>query len=211
MISVTIKSSKMNTQPNFNINPTGKISQAFLQRNVFTFKQASEYVKQLPYGRNANKEDLAGIFIDNCGTCSTRHALLKQLAGENNFEGLNLVLGLFKMNAVNTPKISSTLQKYQLAYIPEAHNYLRFDGQIIDCTTANSKPEDFINDLIEEIVIEPEQITGFKVAYHKNYLKQWLLSNTSVMYSLEELWNIREQCIQDLSANDCFSDLRMED
>ncbi len=191
----------MTNQPDFDIKSKGKISKEFIDRNILTFNQASLFIRQLHYGRNADKNNLASVFIDNCGTCSTKHALLKTLAEENNFEKVKLIVGLFKMNKKNTPEISATLQKNQLQYIPEAHCYLKFEDQILDLTKVHSKPTDFLDDLIEEIEISPEQITDHKVNYHKNYILTWLDKNEQINLSLNDIWRIREQCIQDLANN----------
>ncbi|MEO6302429.1 MAG: hypothetical protein ABIP51_04595 [Bacteroidia bacterium] len=190
-----IKPSKFN----FKIESTSAISQQFLKRNCIDFEQAVNFVKQLPYSRNADKNNLTTVFIDACGTCSTKHALLKQLAIENNFTEIKLLVGLFKMNEINTPEVAATLKQNKLTFIPEAHCYLKFENEIIDATKANSKATDFIDDLIEEIEIQPNQITDYKVDFHKNYIKKWLNENPKIQFSIEKLWEIREQCIQDLS------------
>jgi|688.fasta_scaffold581262_2 hypothetical protein len=191
----------MTNLPDFNIQSSGQISREFVNRNILTFHQATQFVSELTYGRNADKNNLATVFIDNCGTCSTKHALLKRLAEENGFEKIRLVIGLFKMNKNNTPEISLTLDENNLAYIPEAHCYLKYEDQILDLTKKNSKPSDFVDDLIEEVEILPEQITEFKVNYHKNYLDKWLDKNKELNYTMNDIWKIREQCIQDLSDN----------
>jgi hypothetical protein len=105
------------------------------------------------------------------------------------------------MDARYAPSLSSTLQAYRLHYIPEAHNYLKHEEKVFDFTNKKSKPEDFIYQLLEEIEITPEQITDFKVNYHKKYLSDWLNDHPQIDLTLEELWNVREQCIQKLSAN----------
>jgi hypothetical protein len=190
----------MNSLFDFDIKPTGIISTCFLNRNIHSFSQAAEFIKRLPYKRNKNKEVLTTVFFDQHGTCSTKHALLKQLATENSRNDLTLMLGIFKMNGHNTPKITHTLQQYNLSYIPEAHNYLRFEGRILDYTFPNSTGNDFEQDLLEEIIIQSNQINNFKVTYHTAYLKKWLIGNF-IPYSLEEIWDIRELCIQQLSKS----------
>ena len=190
---------------NFDIVSDRKISQLFKQNHCFDFLSASEFVRNLPYRRNLNKDNLATFFTDNCGTCSTKHALLKKLAEENNQPDFKLILGIFQMNGENTPNIKSILealrehQSDNLEYIPEAHNYLKFKNQILDFTKKNSSENDFINNLLEEIEIQTHQINQFKIEFHKNYLKKWLAKNPEILYSLEELWKIRELCIQALS------------
>lgn len=179
-------------------NTSKSISDQFLKLDLFDFFAAAEYVKNLPYKRNSQKDNPLCVFQDSGGTCSTKHALLKRLADENSFEELKLMLGIFKMNGSNTRKITPILEKYSLKEIPEAHNYLKIENQIFDFTRKNSKPEDFINDLIEEIQIQPEQIIDFKIKYHKNFLKKYLKENPQIPYNLDEFWKIREECIAEL-------------
>ncbi len=183
--------------PNFVLLPKGEISAAFLSRDILTFHQAIDYILHLPYGRNANKNDLTTLFSDQCGTCSTKHAVLKLLADENNFEGLDLMCGLFKMNAQNTAPVKGVLAEHGLDYLPEAHNYLRYEGQRYDFTLPTKI--DFVEDLLLEIVLQPDQIGAFKVAYHRNYMEKWLNEQPNLQLSLEELWGIREQCIEALA------------
>lgn len=190
---------KMNTLQNINLNTilqkAGEISSHFIKMGILDFEKASDYVKDLRYKRNTEKEHHLCVLEDHGGTCSTKHALLKRLAEENTIKNVKLMLGIFKMNAANTPKISVILQKYALQEIPEAHNYLKIEKQIIDCTRRNSRPEDFANDLVEEIEIQPGQITHFKIEYHKEFLRNYLKKNPQITYSPEKFWQIREECI----------------
>lgn len=187
--------------PVFHIKSTKKISAEFTSRNIFTFNDAFLFVKQLPYGRNTDKENLFTVFTNNRGTCSTKHALLKTLADENGIEGIRLMTGIFRMNCQNTPPVAGTLNKNNLDYIPEAHCYLRYGEQVLDATKINSKPDDFLADLLEEIAITPGQITTYKINYQKDYLERWLNHNKNIAFTTEEIWEIREQCIRDLSGN----------
>ena len=142
-----------------------------------------------------DKENINVIIEENGGTCSTKHAYLKRISEEFSMENVQLMLGIFMMNAKNTPKIKSVLEKYNLLEMPEAHNYLRVEGKILDCTRKNSSENDFINELAEEIEINPNQITDFKVQYHQEFLKKYLLQHSEIQYPLEKFWKIREECI----------------
>ena len=190
----------MNSNFNFDIAANGKISNNFLNRNVSDFKSAMTFITQLPYGRNKDKRNLTTLFDDGFGTCSTKHAVLKELAVENSIPQVKLILGLFRMNEHNTPAVSKILLKENLDYIPEAHNYLKIDNTIVDCTFSNSSKLNFITDLILETEIESNQITDYKVNFHKQYLETWLLKEPSLSMSLQELWLIRENCISALSS-----------
>lgn len=159
------------------------------------FSEAGEWVKNLPYKRNPDKSDPFCILKDNGGTCSTKHAFLKILAEENNFPELKLMLGIFRMNAKNTSKIAGVLRKYDLKEMPEAHNYLKYENEILDFTRKNSSAGDFENDLIEETEIQADQITDFKVLYHQEFLKKYLKDYPEIEYPLKDFWKIREECI----------------
>jgi RimJ/RimL family protein N-acetyltransferase len=186
--------------PNFTIESNQTISAIFQQKNIHTFQAASNYIRNLAYKRNSNKEDITCVFKDNCGTCSTKHAVLKQLAYENGFENVKLMVGIFKMNSMNTPSVKNTLQKHQLDCMPEAHCYLRYNGVVFDYTKPLSEALDFESDLIEEIEILPNQINQYKIDCHKAYLEKWLLANPEINLSLPQIWDIREQCVKDLST-----------
>lgn len=190
----------MNKFLNFKINSCGDISREFLKLDISTFQEACRFIARLPYGRNANKDNLKSIFVDNCGTCSTKHAILKILAQENDFHEVKLMLGIFKMNAQNTPAVSKTLDKYNLEFIPEAHNYLKFDNEIMDFTKHESYSINFVDSLLFEVEIQPWQISNYKVNFHKKYLENWLLERPDVQFDLEGIWSIREECIRDLSS-----------
>lgn len=159
-----------------------------------------EFILYLPYGRNDNKYDLKSVFRNACGTCSTKHAILKALADENDFKGLKLMLGIFKMNGQNSPQILSTLRRYGLDYLPEAHNYLKYENNIIDLTKPGFMLSTDSGELLTEQEIEVAQITDYKISFHKEYISRWLENENEIKYSAEEIYRIRESCIMDLSA-----------
>ncbi len=185
---------------NFPIIADGKVSTAFRERGITDFSGAIEWVTDLPYGRNADKQNPVTVFDDGCGTCGTKHALLKQLADENSAEDVQLILCVFKMSRENTPSIKTILDKYGLPYMPEAHNYLRVGGEIVDATKRNWSVLQFLDDVIWEQEIQPDQITGFKVSHHKHVLSEWLAEHPEIPYTLTELYAIREQCIAALGS-----------
>lgn len=196
---MTFKAALMKKLPDFEICANGEISNIFLSKHIRTFEQAMVFIRNLSYGRNANKDDLTTVFSDNKGTCSTKHAVLKQLADENGFRDIKLMLGIFKMNGKNTPRVAETLSQNNLEYIPEAHNYLKFKDEMLDFTRKNSSPNDFADDLLFEIEIKPNEINLHKNQIHKDFLGNWLSQNRDINYSLEALWKIRESCINALS------------
>lgn len=187
---------------NFAINKNkGIISEEFLNKNILDFHSACKYVSELPYKRNSDKNNIKCIFDDLGGTCSTKHAALRKLTLENHQSNVKLILGIFKMDAEYTFKIKNTLDKFSLNYIPEAHNYLKIDDEYFDFTKPNSEYSQFKNKLLVEKEIEYNEIMVEKISFHKNFLKNWI-SDENLSYSLDEIWEIREQCIRDLQKSD---------
>lgn len=184
---------------NFEIKNLGLISGLFLSKGISSFDLATKFIHQLPYGRNANKYDLTTIFIDQCGTCSTKHAILKELANENKVFDLRLLIGIYRMNGSNTPPAKPVLSHFNLDYIPEAHCYLKYQDSVLDFTKISEKPLEFLPDLLEEQEISPDQITDYKVDHHRQYLFKWLCEHPDVHYNTEQIWSIREKCILSLS------------
>ncbi len=163
------------------------------------FEKLKEKVKHIPYGRNSNRFDFSLVLSENKGTCSSKHAFLKDFAAKNNIGKVKLFIGIFKMNEHNTPKIFPVLKEHQMDYIPEAHCYLKIANEVVDVTSTESFFETIKNDILEEHEIEPFQVADYKVAYHQDFLKNWI-NETHQILSFEEIWNIRELCIAQLSS-----------
>lgn len=177
---------------------SGPISHTFSQKGISEFKHACEWVQQLPYHRNSTKEDHLIVLKEMQGTCSSKHELIKRLAEENELLGCSLVLCMFKMSGLNTPKIGDVLSHYGLDYIPEAHTYILLDDEILDLTFPEKPPLDYLKEVIFTKKISADQIKHFKSSTHRSYLRQWV-DQESLPYSLKEIWEIREECIQRLS------------
>lgn len=182
----------------YNLTSSDELTTLITNKNIFTWSALTNYIKQLPYGRNKNRTDLSLVIIENKGSCSSKHALLKQIADLNNIPNVSLILGIYKMSSFNTPKIKNTLTKNFLDYIPEAHCYLKIGDERVDFTTITSSFLTIKKDVIQEEEITPDQVSTYKVSYHKQFLKQWL-SKKHINFSFDELWEIREQCIHNLS------------
>lgn len=164
------------------------------------FRELIEKVKNIPYGRNCNRYDFSLVLSENKGSCSSKHAFIKEFASKNNIENVQLFIGVFKMNEENTPKIGNILTTNNLRYIPEAHCYLKVNDVPIDVTSKESFYDKIKNEILIEIEIEPEQVIEYKVNYHQQFIKKWIIEK-KINKSFEEIWKIRENCIKNLSEN----------
>jgi hypothetical protein len=174
-----------------------ELTKLVTSRGIATWSELLDFVRQLPYGRNANRSDLSLVISEGQGTCSSKHALLKKLADLNRVNNVKLIMGLYRMHRQNTPGIGDALEGSGLNYIPEAHCYLLINNKRCDLTGPASDFGRLENDLISELEIAPEQVDTFKVIRHQEFLKQWL-KNEELSLSFEELWKVREICIRKL-------------
>lgn len=184
---------------NHALHSTDEITQQARKMDLTSWHKLTRWVKRLPYGRNRNRTDFSLVLKEKKGTCSSKHALLKKIADLNNISDIELILAIYRMNEFNTPAIGDVLTTATLKYIPEAHCYLQVDGVRVDFTSRNSDIRRIESDILEERIISPDQVSEFKVEYHKTYIRKWL-KDTDINISFEELWEYREQCIGRLST-----------
>lgn len=163
-----------------------------------TFQDVCSFICHIPYGRNTDRSDFSLILKEGVGTCSTKHAFLAQLAVENSISEIQLYIGIYRMSELNTKGVGTVLKHYQLAYLPEAHTYLKIGEDIFDFTSPSSKYLKFKTSLEHEEPILPHQIGNYKIELHKNYLRDWILRD-KIPFSFQEIWAIREACIARLS------------
>lgn len=182
---------------NHNLQSLKPLTKLVNSLNIFSWDTLLQFVKQLPYGRNENRHDISLVLTEQKGSCSSKHALLKTIANENNIPNIELILGMYKMNSSNT-SIATTISDANLSYIPEAHCYLKINGIRTDVTSEESSFGKISDVILEEIEIEPHQVAEFKVEYHKNFIRNWI-SEENIKKSFDEVWAIRERCINYLS------------
>lgn len=165
---------------------------------IDTWVQLIDFIKEMTYGRTSDRRNLNLVWSEQRGTCSSKHAFLKKIADLNKIPHVKLMLCIFKMNTVNFPKIGDALLGAPIKFNPEAHCYLRIDGENIDITTSQSSFAKIKDDIIEEIEIVPEQVFQFKIDYHKDYIKKWILEE-KLDLTFNLVWKIREKCIENMS------------
>lgn len=178
----------------FSILSSEKISKSFVALGISQFNEACAFVATLPYGRTSNRNDFVSVLNEQKGTCSSKHALLNLLALENGHSEIELIVGIFLMSAETHPVLAPFLKEKGLQHIPEAHVYLRCNGQFYDFTTSKSDIQFIKKKVIREQRCEANQVIEWKPNIHKHYLEAWA-KRQNIPYTLDELWAIRETCI----------------
>ncbi len=184
--------------PEKQLAASGEASAQFLALGIDDYREASLFTNQLSYGRNADRANFRLVLPERRGTCSTKHALLAALAIEQRLP-IHLTLGIYEMSERNTPGIGAVLSKHGLAFVPEAHCYLIYNGTRIDVTRDAVIAAEPIARFLHEETIAPEQIGDYKVAMHQAWMREWV-AREMPNRNWEQVWKIREACIAALSA-----------
>lgn len=176
----------------------GPLSADLVSKGITSCTDLLKWVKALPYGRNTERAQYQLVLSENRGTCSTKHALVKAVAIENDWQDVDLYIGFFFMDAFLFPKLKEVLESSKIEGIPEAHTFLVIDGEYTDVTGLSSPINE--NEIVDEIEIQPEGIGDLKVSIHKGFIEDWA-EEEKINLPLDQLWAIREACIVALSKS----------
>jgi hypothetical protein len=192
----TERPAQLETLPNFDLEPGAALGAQFIFHEMRDYHAVARYIRRLPYGRNADRSDYGLVLAERRGTCSTKHALLAALARDHG-RPVELRLGIYEMDADNTPGVGPVLRRHGLESVPEAHCYLAYGGLRVDLTHAqHTEP---VEDFLHEETIEPEGIGAYKVDMHRRFVREWALQRD---LDFEQVWRIREECIHALSERE---------
>lgn len=171
------------------------IGNQFLKHHIYTIKDAFFSIKNMPYGRNKKRDQYLDVFINQQGTCTTKHSLLVALAIETNIK-MTLFSGIYYLTAKNTPEITSILTHYKLKEIPEAHCFIQYNDLYFDITTKNAAA---CLDIVDIVQLDINAIYPKKDLFHKQFIEKWV-QDQHINYRPEDIWTIREECISALST-----------
>ncbi|TND07688.1 MAG: hypothetical protein FD123_3007 [Bacteroidetes bacterium] len=181
--------------PDAELQSESPVTKAFRAAGVRFLHAAFDHVHTLKYRRNSGKDDCRLVLKEQCGTCSTKHALLIELVQENKIPGFQLMQCMFRLSDETVPGVGKILEPFGLNYIPEIHNYIAYNGEMVDITSPALRPVPA--ELQQHIkAVAPVSITKAKMKDHQEHLKKWReKSPDAKALPLETLWKIREACI----------------
>jgi hypothetical protein len=145
----------LNVLPDFTIAPVGMISEQFLKMHISSFRAACEYIHQLPYGYNTDRDEPMGLFKESKGTCTTKHAVIATLAQELG-NPIHKHIGIYAMTETLVTGTDAILEKYKLPYLPMVHCFLKFQTFRVDLTEGNLNGKNSsIEEFIYTVMVEP--------------------------------------------------------
>lgn len=193
-------------QQDFTLQDVGELSKLSLKQGLTTFRRLCDYLLHLPYRRPFSQTDGTSVgktpiavFEEGCGTCSSKHSVLKAIAEEHGRDDVELMLVFFLMSNSNTTKIGDAIRQGPLTAIPEAHNYIRWGEEAIDITKPGLHVLNLQTELLEERVISLGELSH-KRDLHRDWLNNWLQAKHPRV-SLESAWLQREACIAALAEH----------
>ncbi|MBM93265.1 MAG: hypothetical protein CMF51_00735 [Legionellales bacterium] len=184
---------------NFDLSCDDSISRSFRAQGIQTFYEAIDYVHQCEYRRADDRSNYRAVVQTGYGTCSTKHALLAELATTYNVP-LQLLCGIVLLDEATMPSLKELLTQLEVDVFPEAHCFLQGPSIRLDLTFKD-QPIYPTYVVIESIPLSPDQIGSYKINWHRAYLQLWMQNvGLNQRYTLENIWLKREHWIQYLSA-----------
>lgn len=202
-----IKFSPVQTLPDSDIQPTGTVSKAFLSLGLTRFREAAEYVHQLPYG-NSPSEKAMSIFEEGFGTCLVKHGIIARLAEE---EGLDVYRceGFYPLTDKLVTGVGAILAGYDLPHLPRIHCFLEYRKAYIDltegnCTGKNGPLEEYLEIFRVPAEQTPEQTHEM---YRNFYSKICSTDPVFARVGVEGLFEALNRC-KALNASLCMPTLQ---
>jgi hypothetical protein len=127
---------KYSVLPDKPITEAGPVSKKFLELGIESFHAACQYVEELPYGYNSNREDVMILFEENKGSCTTKHGVIAVLAEELSLP-VGKTVAIYALTEEIVMGADQILNKYALPYLPMIHCFLESGNHRVDLTEGN--------------------------------------------------------------------------
>jgi hypothetical protein len=188
--------------PDARITDAGEVSKAFRDLGITSLQEACRYVHALPYGYNANPDDLMSLVTEKMGTCTTKHAVIATLAQELALP-IRKHVGVYAMTEDVVTGTDELLAEFGLPYIPMLHCFLVYEHFRVDLTEGNRNGK---NRSIEEFLyveqVEPNISSKDEYLLYRKALQEVILKRSELEgVDLKRILHAREKGLKLLKAN----------
>ena len=193
---------KYSVFPDKPIVPAGVVSSRFLSLGIDTFLSACRYVYELPYGYNADRDDLMSLFKEKMGTCTTKHAVIATLAAELKLP-IEKNIGIYAMTESIVTGTGSILGEFGLPYVPMIHCFLSHGNHRVDLTEGNANGKNrSIDDFLHTKAVIPAITAKDEYLIYRSVLKD-LIQNREELHGIDikKVLHAREEGLALLKAN----------
>jgi hypothetical protein len=193
---------KFTVFPDKSLSNAGIVSTKFLSLGIKSFIEACQYVQELPYGYNTDRDDLMILFKEKKGTCTTKHAVIASLAHELNLS-IEKSIGIYAMTEEIVTGTDEILEKYNLPYVPMIHCFLVYGEYQVDLSEGNNNGK---NKPIEEFLftqqVEPNISAKAEYLLYRKALKDHILKRKEMEgVEISQILHAREQGLKLLKKN----------
>ena len=192
----------INALPDKKITDAGVVSKIFLIQGVATFQEACRRVHRLPYGYNADRDDLFALFQEGKGTCTSKHAVIATLARELALP-VEKHIGIYAMTEALVTGTQTIINRYQLPYLPMVHCFLQADTIRVDLTAGNRNGKNGpIKEFLFTMPVAPN-ISGKEeyLLYRKALKEVILLKSEFSNIDINTVLKARQEGLEQLKAN----------
>ena len=94
---------KKNKENREKLESNDKLTLLVREKDIEYWEDLLIFIRDLPYGRNTNREDLGLVMKEFRGTCSSKHAFLKEIVDRNGIENIKFfpnLLIVFKTKSI---------------------------------------------------------------------------------------------------------------
>lgn len=169
----------------FEILSDRKVSSFFRERGINYFQSAIAFFKS---NLNALDECLKLVVEDSNNTMTTvakLHAVLAQLAVENDISEVELVVGIFIVNATSFPELTDYFSSKSYENVALSTCYFVIDGERIDFFKGNNFLNKISKRFVREQRVDPHQVKEWKEKIYEDYIGKWLKRNSAITETLE--------------------------
>ncbi|NVM44388.1 MAG: hypothetical protein HWN79_05680 [Candidatus Lokiarchaeota archaeon] len=163
--------------PDVELKPVGELSKKFLDLGIKTFKDACNYVHNVDYGYNTDYEDRMILFKEKKGSCTSKHAVIAELAQELKIPLYKYVY-VYKLTEEITTGVQHILEKYDIPYVPMVHCFLVYEDYQFDLTEGNyNGKKKHIDNYIHAEEVDPFISRKDEYLLYKKVLEEKILTS----------------------------------
>jgi hypothetical protein len=183
--------------PNKAIVNAGTISDHFLGSGIKTFLDACDYVQNLPYGYNSDRDDLMILFKEKMGSCTTKHAVIATLVAELDLS-IHKSIGIYPMTEAIVTGTNKILNKYDLPYVPMIHCFLEYGDHRVDLTEGNHNGKNqSIDILFYTKKVQPNISAKHEYMLYRQALKNQILGRNELQgVDIKRILHAREEGLE---------------
>ena len=175
---------KFNLLPDAPLAASNPVSAQFLRLGINTFHSACRWVHELPYGYNADRDDLMILFKEKMGSCTTKHAVIATLAAELKLPVVKNI-GIYAMTETIVTGTDAILKKYGLPHLPMVHCYLNDGEHRVDLTEGNANGKNQpIDDFLYSRAVIPTIAAKDEYLIYRNVLQE-LIQNRDELQAID--------------------------